>query len=872
MNLYLIPGCLRWGLAFGMAGICFLFYVAQPVYAATNWYVTPTGAGTRDGRSPQNAFASIQQALDVAQPGDTIQLGSGDYREALITKRHGAAGAPITLTGPREAVLRGAAGQGRIFQIFHDYYLLDGWTIDGYDGSGNSSSDYRDKLLYVHGQATSYGGTVRRGPQGLEVRNMLLRNAGGECIRLRYFVQFANIHHNTLYNCGVYDFVFAGGGKNGEGIYIGTSSTQWGDGKNPTADADGSNFNHIHHNVINTQGNECVEVKEGGTGNLIEHNDCTGGKDPESAGLGARGDGNIFRYNTTYGHSGGGVRFGGHTINGHLYGVANDVYENQIYSNARGGIKFEARPQGVICGNRFSGPSGQTQTSPAFGSYAGDYSSRVATACTSSPTQTPTNTATPTQTPTPTPTHTPVNTATATPTSTSTNTPVNTATATPTSTSTNTPASIDTPMPTHTATNTPTNTETSTPVDTATNTPVPTDTPTSTPVPSQTPTPTHTATGTPANTATHTPTNTATNTPAATSTNTSTSTATNTPANTATGTATSTATGTATQTPTLTPTRTPTATPTTPSTSAASLFYLSTVADGTIGSVTFKDEDILTYNPTNARWQLYFDGSDVGISGADVDAFAMLANGSLLFSFVDNTSVPGRGTVDDSDIVRFVPTLLGTDTRGTYEYYFDASDVGLSVDSEDLDALTLLADGTLIVSTIGNYQVPGLSGDDEDLLAFRPQQLGSTTAGSWTLYFNGRDIGLQANSNEEIFNVWIDQQVPAGAGLYLGTLGNYAANQLSGDNNDLFSCTIGAGSPCAPKLFWNGNANSIGSATLDAFALTKNSVNAALVTAEDAHADDGGAADDVDPTDQNPSEETDSYRMQLFLPLVTDQQ
>jgi hypothetical protein len=776
MNLNFVPGWIRRGLIFGVAVICFLLSVSQPVYAATNWYVTPTGAGTRDGRSTQNAFASIQQALDVAQPGDTIVLGAGDYREALVTKRHGAAGAPIALVGPPDAVLRGSSSQGRVFQIFHDHYLLDGWTIDGYDGSGNSSGDYRDKLLYVHGQAGSYGGAVRRGPQGLEVRNMRLRNAGGECIRLRYFVQFANIHHNEIRNCGAYDFVFGAGGKNGEGIYIGTSSNQWSDGKNPTADADGSNFNHIHHNVINTQGNECVEVKEGGTGNLIEYNDCTGGKDPESAGLGARGDGNIFRYNTTYGHAGGGLRFGGHEINGHLYGVTNDAYENQIYNNARGGIKFEARPQGVICGNRFSGPSGQTQASPAFGSYAGDYSSRVAAPCNGSSPATatpvpPTNTATQTPSPTTTPSHTP--------TSTATNPPVNTATATPTGTATNTPVS--------TVPGTPTNPPTSTP--------------------------------------THTPT-----------------------------------TGSG-------PTATPSATPTTPSAGAATIFYLSTTADGTFDEVRAKDEDIVTFDPTTERWQLYFDGSDVGISGADVDAFAILADGSLLFSFVDNTSTPGLGTVDDSDIVRFVPTALGTNTRGSYQFYFDGSDVGLSADSEDLDALTLLTDGTLIVSTIGNYQVPGISGDDEDLLAFRPQQTGTNTAGSWTLYFNGRNIGLQANSDEEIFNIWLNPQASAPVGLYLGTRGEYAANQLSGDNNDLFSCSM-SGTGCTPQFFWNGDDHNFDDATMDAFALASNVVNVALVTTGDALEDDGGAADDADLGDENPSEE-ENFSTQLFLPLIS---
>ena len=349
--------------------------------AASDWYVTPTGAGDKNGTSLGQAFDSLQDALDVAQPGDTIHLGPGDYYEAVETKTHGASGNPITITGPNDAVLRGTDDQGRVFQVFHDHYVLDGFTINGYDGVGDAMDDYRDKLLYVHGQTEPYGGEVRRGPQGLEVRNMAFLNAGGECIRLRYFVRYAAIHHNSIRNCGMYDFVFDDGGKNGEGIYIGTSSNQWDDGKNPTADPDGSSYNYIHHNIIDTQGNECVEVKEGGTRNIVEHNDCTGGKDENAAGLVSRGDGNTFRYNTTHGHAGGGIRFGGHTVAGHDYGVANDAYGNVIYDNALGGIKFEGTPQGTICGNIFTGPQGQTQARPAFGSYGDEYTDQVATPC-----------------------------------------------------------------------------------------------------------------------------------------------------------------------------------------------------------------------------------------------------------------------------------------------------------------------------------------------------------------------------------------------------------------------------------------------------------------------------------------------------------
>lgn len=43
-------------------------------------------------------------------------------------------------------------------------------------------------------------------------------------------------------------------------------------------------------------GNECIDVKEGATGNVIEKNYCAEQMDPNSGCYGSRGSGNIFRY------------------------------------------------------------------------------------------------------------------------------------------------------------------------------------------------------------------------------------------------------------------------------------------------------------------------------------------------------------------------------------------------------------------------------------------------------------------------------------------------------------------------------------------------------------------------------------------------
>ncbi len=324
------------------------FTPAPAAASSVSYYVSPTGNDANSGTTASSPFKTIQKAIDLAQPGAVINLAAGTYLQDLVSRRNGSATAPITITGPSNAVIKGG-GNARIIEINHDYITLDGFTIDGLYGDASSANGYRDKLLYVLGKEQ------RNGVNGLKVLRMTFTNAGGECLRLRYFAQNNEIAYSRFSNCGVHDFRFKAGGKNGEGIYIGTAPEQLGDGRNPTTDPDQSNNNWVHHNSFNTQGNECVDIKEAASGNLIEQNTCTGQKDPESAGLDSRGNGNIFRFNEVYGSVGAGVRLGGDSSSD---GINNDVYGNTLYNNQAGGIKFQRVPQGKICGNTMNNNSG----------------------------------------------------------------------------------------------------------------------------------------------------------------------------------------------------------------------------------------------------------------------------------------------------------------------------------------------------------------------------------------------------------------------------------------------------------------------------------------------------------------------------------
>ncbi|CAN0446328.1 unnamed protein product, partial [Scytosiphon promiscuus] len=109
-----------------------------------------------------------------------------------------------------------------------------------------------------------------------------------ECIRIRNWVTNSIIRDNDLEDCGIYDFRYQFDGKNGEAIYIGTSSNQWTDGP------DGSNYNLVANNKLVPRGNECVDIKEGATMNVVEYNDCSDQRDAESGCFDSRGSGNVF--------------------------------------------------------------------------------------------------------------------------------------------------------------------------------------------------------------------------------------------------------------------------------------------------------------------------------------------------------------------------------------------------------------------------------------------------------------------------------------------------------------------------------------------------------------------------------------------------
>jgi len=124
----------------------------------------------------------------------------------------------------------------------------------------------------------------------------------------------------------------------------------------------------------------------------------------------------------------------------------------------------------------------------------------------------------------------------------------------------------------------------------------------------------------------------------------------------------------------------------------------------------------------------------------------------------------------DEDILVFDPET------GRWSMYFDGSDVGLK--KHDVNAFHVLDNGDILMSFHKPFKVGGTTYDDSDIAYFTATSVGTTTAGSFSMYLDGSDVKLTKGA-EDIDAIAI---TPSGD-LVISTLGNAKTNIKTKDDD-----------------------------------------------------------------------------------------
>ncbi|CBJ32750.1 FirrV-1-B30 precursor [Ectocarpus siliculosus] len=293
-----------------------LLLVLSPSAFAVTYNVSADGDGI-----------DLYEAMDLAEAGDTVNLQNGTYDSALVSVRDGEFGSPITVAGGAGGHHQGVLQQPlRVHhaQLHHAQEagncstvqlpcscqkLPKGFSVEGKIGSNDTDqASWVNKCVYVEGPGANSSAVL----DGFVMEDMVVQNCGGECVRLKDSVVNAQVTGNTISRTAASTTTCSTRRtrteKGSTSALPAPSSAahriryppvtkkeaqEWTNGE------DTCNGNVVSRNLISTSGNECVDIKEGSSGNVIEDNFRSDQLNAESGCYDSRGDGNTFRCTAT---------------------------------------------------------------------------------------------------------------------------------------------------------------------------------------------------------------------------------------------------------------------------------------------------------------------------------------------------------------------------------------------------------------------------------------------------------------------------------------------------------------------------------------------------------------------------------------------
>jgi len=231
----------------------------------------PDGPGTAD-----DPYDTIIRGLKAAEPGDTVYVRSGVYREQVRTPHGGEPGEPITITGPPDAVLTSDADRRKPLVIHDSHVHLRGLTVNGLwnpDRPDDPESYARSPLIFPSPRPDddAYVEDLVIAPHGLG-------NARAHMISTRRVRDVEIGPLEVIGPAGTYYFLDEETeGHVGEIVYLGTPVSTYEADHYYWEGLDASRDIHVHH-VDNSAGHrhgEMINTKPGTHDVLVEY--CTDG-------------------------------------------------------------------------------------------------------------------------------------------------------------------------------------------------------------------------------------------------------------------------------------------------------------------------------------------------------------------------------------------------------------------------------------------------------------------------------------------------------------------------------------------------------------------------------------------------------------------
>ncbi|MFF3838962.1 peptide ABC transporter substrate-binding protein [Streptomyces sp. NPDC001930] len=231
----------------------------------------------------------LRSALANAQPGQTIRLAAGEYRGSFVTQRAGTAAAPITLTGPADAVLVNDGPSGTApscpaptagWDSGYGLWLYDApyWRLTGFTVKESKKGVVLDNSPHV---------TL----DGLSVHHV-----DEEAVHFRRSSADGVVKNSTITHTGLVQPGY------GEAVYVGSAGSNWACHGNQGGVDRSDRVQVLDNRIGPSVAAEHIDIKEGTSDGVIRGNtfDGTGisGSNSADSWVDAKGVGYLIEDNT----------------------------------------------------------------------------------------------------------------------------------------------------------------------------------------------------------------------------------------------------------------------------------------------------------------------------------------------------------------------------------------------------------------------------------------------------------------------------------------------------------------------------------------------------------------------------------------------